>query len=515
MQNTTPTLTRPNLLLICTDQQRWDALSLYGTAGYRTPNLDRLARQGVAFDHGYTPSPVCTPARVSMITGLYPPSHGAFQIGTGPVPALDRDNLPQCLSRLGYATALFGKTHFVPISRCNAHVADRPIKEAVEEGFWDNYDGPYIGFDFIRQHNGHTCNNAPDGHYRAWLKRKGADLAAIDGLHWPTLPRTDGCPMTVGRWELPHELSSDAFITEESTAWIGRQERPWFAMLNYQNPHAPLICPEPFYSAVDMANVPIPSAKPGEMDNKPPFYKSFVEGGWYADEHGNKLQDEQRIASHFLYNFGEHEREAIRAYIGMVNMLDHYIGKVLDALEAQGQLDNTLICFVSDHGEMLGRHGVWEKGILAYDDCQRIPAILHWPASPLPEHGRVPHHFNLVDILPTFVRAAGGEIPVGVQGFDHLRYLQGDASAVRDWSLIDFHTSSRLHQQTFVTNEWKLVLYRDQDWGELYDRRSDPEQFHNLYHQPEHRDTRDALTRKLLQANMQSSGRPGSRPCYA
>lgn len=507
---------RPNLLLITTDQQRWDALSLIGKAGYRTPNLDRLARRGVAFDNAYAPTPVCTPCRVSMLTGLYPPSHGAYQIGMDEVPALKRENLPSILAANGYRTACIGKTHFVARKLEKAHVAyGDASREQPPEEFWDTFDGPYWGFEFLRHNAGHTSSQTPGEHYRSWLKRKGADLARIDSLHQPLLPKTEGCPMHVGKWDLPEEYSNTAFVTEEGIKWISAQDGPWFAMLNYQDPHAPFSCPEPWFGAVDMSGVEIMGLRPGEMDDKPPFYKSLVEDRGYLDERGNSLQDEFKLASLWTYRFGEHTRDAVRAYIGMVNMLDAYIGKVLDHLEASGQADNTLIVFTSDHGEHLGNHGLWEKGICAYDDSQRVPAILSWPKAALPEHGLVSHHFNLVDIMPTFLSAAGIEVPVGVQGFDYSAYLRGDRSAVRDWSFCDFYGSSKLHQQTLVTGDYKLVLYRHQNWGELYDRKKDPEQLVNLYDKPEYAKIRADLTHRLVQINMESSGVQGKRKNYA
>jgi len=504
---------RPNLLLITTDQQRWDALSLHGTAGYQTPNLDRLARMGVAFGNGYCPTPVCTPCRISMLTGTYPTRHGGFQIGMAPVPALSEANLPSRLSAAGYATACIGKTHFVARSLEESHIAGLPDGQEPPEEFWDSFDGPYWGFDFVRHNRGHTCLNAPDGHYRSWLKDQGADLEAIDRLHKPLLGESKSMP--IGRWELPEEWHHTAFVTEEGLAWIRQQPGPWFTMLNYQDPHAPFVCPEPYFSDVDMSGVELKQRVPGEMADKPPFYSSLLEGSRYLDEAGEDLKDELRIASLFPYDFGERSADAVRAYIGMVNMLDVYMGRILDDLEERGQLDNTLICFVSDHGEMLGNHGLWEKGICAYDDAQRIPAILAWPEAQVPERGLMPHHFNIVDIAPTFLAAAGVEIPVGSQGFNHLPYLQGDQSAVRDWSLVDFYTSSRLHQQTLVTDDWKLVVYRNQDWGELYDRRADPDQLINLYEKSEYRDMRERLLHRLVQVNMEVAGHPGERREYA
>jgi len=510
-----PAPSRPNLLLITTDQQRWDALSLLGSPGYHTPHLDQLAQRGVSFDQAYVPTPVCTPCRVSMLTGLYPPRHGAYQIGMQPAPALERDTLPILLGKQGYKTACIGKTHFVARALEAAHVAGLPLDAEVPQEFWENFDGPYLGFHFIRHNGAHTCNSPPEGHYRRWLKEKGANLDDIDALHLPKLPREKGA-MPVGRWDLPEEYHHTAYVTDEAMRWIDAQDgEPWFAMLNYQDPHAPFVCPDPYYSEVEMRDVPMPAFQPGEMDDKPPFYRSFIEQGQYLDETGQPLQDHHRIASLFRYDFGEQTRDAIRAYIGMVNMLDTYIGRLLGHLEQRGQLENTLICFVSDHGEQLGRHGLWEKGICAYDDAQRVPAILSWPAADLPERGRVPHHFNIVDILPTFLSAAGIETPVGVQGFDHLPYLSGNGGAVRDWSFVDFYTSSKLHQQTLVTNEWKLVLYRQQKWGELYHRPTDPDQFHNLYEDPAHAAVRAELTHRMVQVQMELSGVQVERSHYA
>ena len=467
------------------------------------------------FDNAYAPTPICTPCRVSMLTGLYPTRHGAFQIGAGPVPALEQPSLATRLGEAGYATACLGKTHFVPRPLEDAHVAGRPLDEQVPQAFWDDFDGAYWGFDFIRHNRGHTSMDAPNGHYRCWLGQQGADLEAIDRLHKPHLTPPPGCPIPVGRWDLPERWHHTSYLTNEAAGWITRQQGPWFAMVNYQDPHAPYLCPEPYFSDVDMTGVELMGLRPGEMDDKPPFYRSLQDRPEYLDDDGRPLKDDLRIPGLFPYRLAEHQADAVRAYIGMVNMLDAYVGRLLGALDAAGQLDNTLICFVSDHGDHLGNHGLWEKGICAYDDSQRIPAILAWPGSEPPARGLVPHHFNPVDILPTFLSAAGIETPVGVQGFDHLPYLRGDASFVRDWSLVDFYTSTKLHQQTLVTGRWKLVLYRNQPWGELYDRAADPEQLDNLYDDPAHAATRAELTHRLVQVNMACSGKPGPRDYIA
>ena len=138
---------RPNILIITTDQQRWDALSLWGTPGYDTPHLDALAKNGACFDNTYTPSPVCTPSRVSMITGQYSTRHGAYSIGMDPVPALDGPTIGTMLGDCGYATAVIGKTHFVARAIEDQHVAgvalDGPCPDTE---YWANFDGPVLWF---------------------------------------------------------------------------------------------------------------------------------------------------------------------------------------------------------------------------------------------------------------------------------------------------------------------------------------------------------------------------------
>ncbi len=500
---------RPNLLLITTDQQRWDSLSLYDTPGYRTPTLDRLAREGVLFDRSYCPSPVCTPARVSILAGQYPARHGAYQIGMEPVPALDGPTLGSVLADAGYATALIGKTHFVARHLEHQHVAGiedpSPEKSNPPDEFWHDYDGPYVGFRFVRHCQSHTCDHAPNAHYRAWLQKRGLNLDHLhsDGQNRPTL----------GPWEKKPRHTQTAWITEESLDWIRRQEsegRPWLCWASYQDPHPPYVCPEPFYSQVDMSGVDPGGLREGEMDDKPILYRRFFEGEYWSEQEPDDFIDPdcpvKNIPALQSYDRIADPARAIRAYIAMVNMLDHYLGRLLQALEGMEARENTLIIFTTDHGDMLGRHGLWGKGIAAYDDHQRIPGIACWPAGQSGPVGRTEAMFNLVDVLPTFLDAAGAECPPGVQGVSQLPVIRRETDCVRDWALVDFIATVKLHQQTFIHNGHKLVVYRHADYGELYDLEADPDQYHNLFDDPEARPVRDRLMQRLVRANMETAG---------
>lgn len=449
-----------------------------------------------------------------MITGQYPTRHGAYQIGMAPVPALEGRTVGRELTRAGYRTASIGKTHFVARNLEGPHIAGDAAGREPDESFWDTFDGPYCGFEFLRHNAGHTCNQLPDSHYRSWLRKRGKNL---DHLHWP-VKTPDPAGVDSGKWHMDENDTTTAWITREGLQWIEHRTNagePWFCMLNYQDPHAPYVCPDPWYSGVDMSTVRLGGYREGEMEQRPPFYRSFIEEGVYRDENGKELADDQKIASLFNAAFPADQHRAYQGYIGMVNMLDAAVGRVIDYLETTGQLDNTLIIFTSDHGDFLGNHGVYEKGAFAFDDCQRVPAIMHWPGAQKGALGMVDGFFNHVDMLPTTLEAAGVPLPQAVQGHSLLPALQGRFDAIPDWALVDFYVSSRLHQQTLVHDDWKLVLYERQSWGELYNLGQDPDQYHNRFDRREDEAVRLRLQRKMVQVNMAVCGRPGVRCSYA
>lgn len=514
----------PNILIITTDQQRKDSLSLYGQPGYRTPHLDALAAEGVCFDRAYTPSPVCTPARVSMITGQHATRHGAYQIGCPAVPALEGPLLGTVARDAGYATGLIGKTHFVSRSQEEQHIAGLPLDAAPpDEAFWENFEGPYLGFDFLRHSGRHNIDGPPDAHYRRWLNQKGQNLDNLhrrkgDKEHNEKLPAE-------GRWEIDPELTQNAWIAEESAAWIEAQQkdgRPWLCMANFQDPHSPFVCPDPYYSAVDMSGVDLGEAHP-DFSDRPGFYDFFSKHhSWQDDVDGKHLSfwDGINLAGAYHYDRVKDPAQAVRAYIGMVNMVDHYVGRLIAKLRDLDCERDTLVIFTSDHGEMLGQRGFWWKGLPPFEANQQVPFLMRWPAlqeqSADAPQGRLPAFGNLVDILPTVCEAINAPIPLGVQGVSQLPVLRGETESVLDHALVDFvacdtppgkdpENFATLHQQTLVHGDYKLIVYRHcPEEGELYNLADDPEQCANLW-QTEVK-LRERLVWKLLQANMRNTG---------
>ncbi len=505
---------RPNILVITTDQQRWDALSFWGSPGYHTPNLDALAREGMIFKNAYTPAPVCTPARMSMITGHYSTRHFAYNIGVGPTPALEGPTFASVLSENGYHTALVGKTHFASGRGMKKpdplpEIPSNP--EALHsEATWLAFGRPEAGFDQVRTGTGHGFGK-PSAAFRLWLERQGVDSDEF----YPDNEAVRNSPWWLGgKWDLPHAYSKNAWVAAETLEivdYAGRHDRNWCVMANFFDPHYPLTCSEPFYSDVDMAGVDLGGLKPGEYDNKPPIYRRFIEGHMWSDEDDDDFRDAWGVPDARRYDFVPDPEKGIRAYIGMVNQIDHYVGKMVEGLKERGLFENTLILFTCDHGEMLGRHGLWYKGIMSFDDNQRVPTLMRWPAAQRNGAiGQLPDHacFSLVDILPTVLEAAGCEAPDYHQGVSQLPVLRGETDSARDWALVD-HLSNppRLHQQTLVWDGWKIVVYMHADYGELYDMRADPDQYRNLWNDPAAADHRTKMLHKLTRVNMERVGK--------
>lgn len=209
------------------------------------------------------------------------------------------------------------------------------------------------------------------------------------------------------------------------------------------------------------------------------------------------------------------ERDSLRATVGMVNFMDDRIGAIFRTLEETGQLQNTLVVYTTDHGEMHGHHGLWGKGAAACEGCQRVP-FLAWGPGLMPATGKTEALANLVDLPRTFLNFAGVEEPTGLQGVDLGPVLRREKEAVQDAVTIELRpTYETFCQQTLVTASHNLVVYRDTDDGELYDLDADPDQYRNLWHDPAARDTRDALVRRLVRLHPEREAHSPRRVSFA
>lgn len=497
---------RPNILLITSDQQHFDTLG-FANPRIRTPALDRLAREGAHFTRAYCNNPTCTPSRASLITGLYPSWHGAWSIGTK-LPE-DVPTVGERFLDAGYFTALIGKAHFQPLRSDpdgpgGASIECQPILRDLD--FWRSFNDthtPWYGFAHCELARNHGDESHVGQHYAIWMEERGLKNWA-DYFVRPDPETGHGAtPCKRGAWDLPEELHYSAWTGERTIAMLdhaARNQQPFFIWSSFHDPHPPYIAPEPWASMYRPQDMPIGRIEPGELQTMVPYvartqqpdpdFSEFKDPGGQGN-HGlqSHLHDEQRL------------REDMAIYYGMTSLMDHHIGRVLDRLDALGLADNTLVVFTSDHGHFLGQHGLIAKAFM-YEDNLRVPFLARWP-------GRIPagqtiHALQaLIDLPTTFLAACGLPVPGAMQGVDQLPVWQGRVPAARRDVIVEHrHQPTRLSIRSFITDRYKLTVYRGHDYGELYDLRDDPRELHNRWDDPAYAPTRCQLLFEFAQAEM-------------
>lgn len=510
---------RPNILLITSDQQHWKTLGCLNPE-VKTPNLDRLARAGMLCERAYCPNPTCTPTRASIITGLYPSQHGAYSLGTR-LPE-QHPTLGALLAGDGYQTALIGKAHFQQLETTEAFpsVESYPVLRDLE--FWKNFHGPWYGFDHVELARPHADESHVGQHYALWMESKGfTDWRRHFQNQWggtrdhPKFdfqdPQHPTRPQHL-QWSLPEEYHSNVWITERSMARLDTAKaegNPFFLWASYFDPHPPYLVPEPWASMYDPEKITLPEMHPGEHDRNPPHFRKSQERNpdfsEWKEPGGNAMHG---CESHLVDR--EKLRKQVAVYYGMISFMDHCIGQLLDHLEETGLAKNTLVVFTSDHGHFYGHHGLNAKGPFHYEDLIRVPFLARWPGK-IPCGTKSADLVSLVDLAPTFLRAAVMEPPSTMSGVDLAPALLGSGRA-RDWALVENrHQPTTLHLQTYVESRYKITVYRNAECGELFDLETDPGEIKNLWEDPGHAEVKCQMLLRMAQAGMKKEGLPMPR----
>lgn len=492
-------LTRPpNIVFICTDQQRYDSLRCCGNQRAETPHLDRLAADGVRFTRHNTPCPICSPSRATMLTGFYPRNHKLTVNGMALDPALP--TLPEILTGNGYQTYGIGKHHLQPI------LAPGRFEMPESEAFWQrpeahDWQGPYYGFQEVNFVIGEADKSAQSGHYANWLKKYHPEAvnqltvgAALD------IPPDD--LDEVWKCSLPPELHYNRWITRKAVNLINKVSNPFFLFVSFPDPHHPFSPPRPYCDRFDPNDVPLPVKQPGELDKMPSYYRKLFRPGkegvlkayWEsaADAEQGFLLDTSDLNESSI-------RRAIAHTFGMVTMIDDCVGDILHSLDQNGLTENTLILFTSDHGELLGDHGLLHKGPPPYRQLREIPLLIKGPGL---AHGKtIKALTSHIDLVPTLLDLAG--ITYEQKQFDGLSLgplLKGQTGHIRETLFNEYHPRShqKFYNQTIQNRNWRLTLYPlESGWGELFNLRDDPLECNNLYGENKYQPVIRRLSEKL------------------
>tara|TARA_R100000027_G_scaffold2734_9_gene2737 strand:+ start:42278 stop:43792 length:1515 start_codon:yes stop_codon:yes gene_type:complete len=488
---------RPNILLITSDQQHWNTLGI-DNPEVKTPNLDRLARQGMLFEKAYCPNPTCTPTRASILTGQWPSQHGAYTLGTKLLE--DRPTMNDAWHKAGYRTGLVGKAHFQPLDSTEEFSSLEAYPTLQDLDFWRKFEGPFYGFDDFELARNHTDEAHVGQHYALWMEEKGLKNWR-DYFQSPTGsqgPRKH-------EWDLPEEYHYNTWISERTNHYLeqySKDEQPFFLWSSFFDPHPSYLIPKPWSDMYDPEKITLPTRHPDEADKKDmsPFEKFALDPDLSKEDVG--IEGKWMHGVHKHRNSPENLARNIATYYGMVSCLDHYVGKILDRLEELGLADNTLIVFTSDHGHYYGHHGLMAKGPFHYDDGVKVPMIARWP-NKIPEGTRSKALQSLVDLPTSFLEAAGISKPHSMSGMNQLPSWQDPSTAVRSHTMVeDNHEPGMAELKTYIDDRYKLTVYRAFDCGELYDLQEDPDEIYNRWSDPDYASIKSSLLLDFVQAEM-------------
>lgn len=451
---------RPNILFITTDYQAGEDLPTTGSPFLNMPNVARLSREGVTCENHYCTAPICMPARATLMTGQYPHTHGIWDNTGKPWPVKEGPQLMRQLSRGGYQTVGIGKMHFNPMKRM-------------------------AGFDtrIIADNKGNgKYSNKVDDDYAHFLARHGLTRwSYLKHQSWSNL-------YGVYDWPYEERFHIDHFVGEQAVQFIkqNRLKAPWFSWVSFNGPHNPWDPPARYSGPYKRMDLPGPRARPHELRDKPADHTRlrYNYTRQVADELDQAAPKEKKNMIH-----------RIRAgHYGGLSFIDSQIGRVLDALDDTGQLDNTIIIYSADHGCQLGDHHNIHKGLF-YERSATVPFVVWSPSRFKPK--RIQSYGGHVDFFPTVLSLAGIPIPDDIgrelEGVDISPAFYGDDRGARQRAFLEIR-----HGTGIVNNRWKFSVYpRDGD-GELYDRQEDPEELYNLFDDHGYRTIRNEMQDQLI-----------------
>lgn len=425
--------TTPNIIVLLSDEHDAHATGCYGHDIVRTPNLDRLAAEGTRYEHAYCNSPMCVPSRLSMQSGAYVHQVGGWDNGV----ILGREfrTWGHHLQEAGYECVLSGRTHFNGPDRLLGY--DRRLSDDIPG--WITHDGQ------------------PPGRTAEWRRGSNSHVStAGPGIH--------------------HHTTKDRSVTDEVVEFLHEraaqpERQPFLLHVGYMHPHFPLIAPEEFLSWYDLDEVPLPPTRHEPLEQQHPVVAHLRR----AMNNDEPLTDDlQRLAT--------------ACYWALISHLDHQVGRVLEAIDSSPLREDTVVIYTSDHGEMAGHHGIWQKQIF-YEPAVHVPLIVRRPGQVGGE--TVDRQVSLIDLLPTLRDAAGLSRDSALPGRSLFEDV-GERAVVSE-----YHAQGMLEGGFMIKRGRYKYCYYVGDKSQLFDVEDDPLECRDLARTPEYTAVKDDLDREL------------------
>jgi len=457
-----------------TDQQRFDSIAALGSYWMHTPNLDRLVNEGISFSNCFVNSPVCVTSRASLFAGKHPHNTGVFHNFQTWQPSWVSN-----MADVGYHCVNIGKMHINPYhemggfhQRFVVENKDRPLfLNEHKRAFYDEWDKALKshGIDKPSRYNRHIAD--PEGYQQAL-----------------------GC----FPWQHDEQLHSDMFVGNTVNWWLKDRlsDAPLFLQIGFPGPHPPYDPSPAFLEMYADTDIPLPEVTADQLQRQPQAQKDLRQN--MIDYNFDSVQWQHMPDPEGILKIRRH-------YAANVSMIDHKVGEILSILEQQGELDNTLIVFTSDHADALGDHGHIQKWTM-YDTVLRVPLIF-WSPGMIKRQQIIDTPIELMALAPTLLDVANIEVPIDFDATSLWPCLRHNDELNEDG--VVYAELARDHIQTgaqFIVmrrdQDWKIVWYAGAEDGELYNIKADPDELNNLWLEPTYQQIRDELVAAIQQRTL-------------
>lgn len=460
---------RPNIIFIITDQQRFDTINALGYDYVDTPNIDRLVREGVTFTNCHVSAPSCAPSRASLFTGYYPHTTGIHRNAD-----LWQHGWIELLNAAGYRCVNVGKMHTYPYNTPmgfhERYVVENKDRYLEERYYFDEWDKALRARGLVKQQR-ELYRQLPDYRER---------LGAFE-------------------WLLPEDMHSDMFVGGMACWWLKSYPRtePLFLEIGFPGPHPPYDPTPRFAEKYMQREFPLLEVTEEELRSQPSAFKQLR-------EHNTRVDHDSVV--HLLNPTPEQRHRQRAYYMANVEMIDVQLGAIMQTLEETGYLDNSIVVFTSDHGDCLTDHGHSQKWTM-YDLITRVPMIV-WAPRLFPGGRTVDGLVQQMDIAPALLELAGVQPPATFEARSVLPALCGEDFVPRQFVYAEHGRDNILEGTAFMTmvrdERWKLVHFVDSPEGQLFDLHEDPNEVRNLWDDPDYADQKTRLLDELREWRIRS-----------